>query len=36
MIIELPDKKEIIEILDNPNILRDRIQEALELLGRNE
>jgi len=36
MIIELPDKKEIIEILDNPNILRDRIQEALELLGCNE
>ena len=32
MIIELPDKKEIIEILENPNILRNRIEEALNLL----
>ena len=32
MIIELPDKKEIIEILENPAILRNRIEEALNLL----
>jgi polyadenylate-binding protein len=32
MIIGLPDKNEIIEILENPNILNSRIEEALKLL----
>ena len=32
MIIELPDKNEIIEILENPLVLNDRIEEALSLL----
>ena len=32
MIIELPDKNEIIEILENPIVLNDRIEEALSLL----
>jgi len=32
MIIELPDQKEIIEILENPTILNSRIEEALQLL----
>ena len=32
MIIELPDQKEIIEILENSNILNSRIEEALKLL----
>jgi polyadenylate-binding protein len=32
MIIELPDQKEIIEILENPDILNNRIEEALNLL----
>lgn len=32
MIIELPDNKEIIEILENPSILDGRIKEALSLL----
>lgn len=32
MIIELPDKNEIIEILENPIVLNDRIEEALNLL----
>jgi polyadenylate-binding protein len=33
MIIELPDQKEIIEILENTNILNNRIEEALNLLN---
>ena len=33
MIIELPNQKEIIEILENPSILDSRIEEALKLLG---
>ena len=32
MIIELPDKNEIIEILENPEALNSRIEEALKLL----
>ena len=32
MIIELPDKNEIIEILENPEVLNSRILEALKLL----
>ena len=32
MIIGLPDTEEIIEILENPNILNSRIEEALNLL----
>ena len=32
MIIELPDKKEIIEILENPEVLNSRVLEALKLL----
>ena len=32
MIIELPDKNEIIEILENPDALNSRIDEALKLL----
>jgi len=32
MIIKLPDQNEIIEILENPNILNNRIQEALNLI----
>ena len=32
MIIELPDQKEIIEILENSKILNSRIEEALKLL----
>jgi len=32
MIIELPDQKEIIEILENQDILNSRIEEALNLL----
>ena len=35
MIIELPNQKEIIEILENPSILDSRIEEALKLLGWN-
>ena len=35
MIIELPDQKEIIEILENPNILNNRIEEALNLINKN-
>ena len=32
MILELPDKNEIIEILENPDALNSRIDEALKLL----
>ena len=32
MIVELPDKNEIIEILENPIVLNERIEEALNLL----
>ena len=32
MIIELPDKNEIVEILENPDALNSRIDEALKLL----
>ena len=35
MIIELPDQKEIIEILEKPNILNNRIEEALNLINKN-
>ena len=33
MIIELPDQKEIIEILENKSILNSRIEEALKLIN---
>lgn len=36
MIVELPDIKEIIEALENTNILNGRIEEALDLLKKNE
>ena len=36
MIIELPYHKEIIEIIENPDILKSRIEEAMKLLSNNE
>ena len=35
MIIELPDKNEILEIIENPNLLNARIKEAMDLLNGN-
>lgn len=34
MIIEIPDEKEIIEILKSPSSLDSRISEALTLLNK--
>lgn len=36
MIIELPNPKEIIEIIENQDILNSRIEEAMKLLSKNE
>ena len=35
MIIEIPDNEEIIEIIENPTVLRERMEEALKLLTEN-
>ena len=35
MIIEIPNEKEIIEILEKPSVLDSRVMEALTLLNKN-
>ena len=35
MIIEIPDNEEIIEIIENPTVLRGRMEEAIKLLTEN-